>query len=42
MLKTVRWWLDLPGNRATKGVVVHGGNGTERRRGITVLPWYFA
>ena len=35
----LRWWLDLPGNAAEHGVLVHGGTRTFSLMGIRVRPW---
>lgn len=36
----LRRWLDLPGNSAATGVVVHGGNVSYDTRGVAIRPWW--
>jgi len=39
-LNSLKWWLDLPGNNNTKGVLIHGGDRAYVTGGIAVRPWW--
>jgi len=40
MLKTLAWWMELAGDIAPRGVLVHGGGERQTRKGIEVVPWH--
>jgi predicted AAA+ superfamily ATPase len=37
--ETPRWWLNLPGNQAKKGLIVYGGKDNQYREPIAVRSW---
>lgn len=39
-LDGLRWWMELPGNSAQAGVLVHGGDDLRQRGAVTILPWF--
>lgn len=39
-LDGLRWWMDLPGNAAQAGILVHGGDDVRQRGAVTILPWF--
>lgn len=40
LLKPIKDWLNLPGNKAERGVLVYGGGSDQSRNKINVAPWY--
>ncbi len=40
MFDGLKWWRGLKGNERSEGVLIHGGDRSSTREGITVRPWF--
>jgi len=40
MLDALEWWIGLEANPNETGVLVHGGERAEKRRGFVIRPWW--
>lgn len=38
--RTLRWWLQLPGNHSESGALVHGGHECYGQNAIQIRPWW--